>query len=143
MLLKFKEQLMAAIKLAVDKHYDQYDKIDMPYILHPLTVSLSFNRIDYMIVAVLHDILEDTDCTVKELEEIGISFEICKAISAITKLTNETNEEYWHKVRRNPIARVVKRMDIQHNLSRMKHLPNDEQERLIEKYNRAMEVLND
>ena len=51
----------------------QYDKSGLPYITHPLHVAESMESEDECVVALLHDVLEDTDYTVKDLINMGIT----------------------------------------------------------------------
>ena len=63
------EQLEIAIELAIKYHKGQIDKGGNPYILHPLEVMNNVDRMESKIVAVLHDIIEDTECSVDTLRE--------------------------------------------------------------------------
>ena len=75
-----------AITLAVQQHAGQVDKGGQPYILHPLRVMLQLQQTDQQIVAVLHDILEDTHTTTQDLQNLGFQTHIIQAIQALTKL---------------------------------------------------------
>lgn len=138
-----KDQLATAIRLAVNAHHGQQDKIGMPYILHPLAVMASFDRLDCMIVAVLHDVLEDTDCHLLDLLDAGIDPHLWDAVLAITHREGEPLEHYWRRIKANGLATLVKVKDIEHNLceSRLCHLSLAMQGRLRDKYRRALEVL--
>lgn len=138
------DQLMTAIKIAVDAHDGQVDKIGMPYILHPLAVmeSLPLHEIECRIVAVLHDVLEDTIVTVDDLVEAGIKYDLIQAVVAVTRLPGE-GVTYYKRVKANQIALRVKFKDIAHNLSfrRQNCLPLRDQIRLKEKYRIALKEL--
>lgn len=136
------KMLMKAIQIATCWHHDRYDKVGLPEILHPLAVMYKCEDIDHKIVAILHDVIEDTDCVYSELLEEGISIGLVDAVRVISKVHNTRNDEYWLQVRENPIALAVKFKDIEHNLSRMGGLEESEQKRLREKYRKAMEVLD-
>lgn len=77
--------LEKAIALAANRHAGQVDKANQPYILHPLRVMLKMKTTPQQIVAVLHDILEDTNTTVVELITLGFNSEIVDAVIALTK----------------------------------------------------------
>ena len=62
-MLSYNEQFQIALELAVEKHKNQTDKAGNPYILHPLHVMENVNSKEGKIVAILHDIIEDTDIT--------------------------------------------------------------------------------
>lgn len=74
-----------AIALAAKKHAGQIDKAKHPYIFHPLRIMFKMKSPEQQIVAVLHDILEDTDTTVVDLISLGFSQDIIEAILALTK----------------------------------------------------------
>jgi len=141
-----KDQLMIAIKIAVDAHDGQLDKIGMPYILHPFAVMDAFelHELEERIVAVLHDILEDTLVTVTDLLRVGIHPDLVTAVLAVTKQKGEELTAYYKRVRANPMALRVKYRDIEHNLShrRQKYLPLRDQIRLKEKYRIALKELS-
>ena len=56
----------AVLEFAMKKHDGQTDKSGKPYILHPIEVALSLYKESDKIVALLHDVLEDTDATVED-----------------------------------------------------------------------------
>jgi (p)ppGpp synthase/HD superfamily hydrolase len=129
-------QLQNAIQIALTAHGLQQDKVGDLYLLHPLHVMLQMTTNEERIVAVLHDVLEDTELTVVGLAWASIP-ERCKdAIIAITHLKEESNIEYWARVARNPLALKVKLKDIEHNMSeaRLARLPAQERTRLTDKY---------
>ena len=70
-----------------------------------------------IIVAILHDILEDTECTTTVLFDEGFDEEIIDAVVAITR---KKNEQYYfdfiERVSKNPIAKIVKICDLENNM---------------------------
>ena len=136
-----KECLSEAIDLAVAKHLGQYDKSDMPYILHPLRVMDRVRRLTmtHMIVAVLHDVVEDTDVTLKYIRD-HFGDVVGDAIDAITHRKNETNKEYWKRVKVNHWAKAVKLEDIHDNMrfERLESLDETNREHLLYKYMMAL-----
>ena len=79
-------RLSEAILLAVEAHGDTLDKAGRPYILHPLAVMLdpSLTTEDEQIVAVLHDTLEDTNITEKDiLDKFG--FTILNGVQSVSR----------------------------------------------------------
>lgn len=121
-------------------HRGQMDKTGVDYILHPVAVAQSVALLgeDFEVVALLHDVWEDTD---HELH--GLTPTQHDALDAITQRPKEPHDAYISRCRLNFIARVVKIADIRHNLSevRLALLPGDTQERLRSKYNRALNLL--
>ena len=85
--------LEKAIALAATQHVGQLDKGGQPYILHPLRLMLQFSNPTLQIIAVLHDILEDTATTAEDLKALGFSVEIIQSIQALTKQTGESRLE--------------------------------------------------
>lgn len=134
--------LEQAISLAANQHEGQVDKANAPYILHPLRVMLNVPTIEHKIVAVLHDILEDTETTIEDLYQFGFQEHIIDAIVALTKKQGETRLEAAHRARQNPIARVVKLADINDNmdLSRIQSPTVKDFERLKE-YQQVRDLL--
>lgn len=134
--------LEQAISLAAKQHEGQVDKANAPYILHPLRVMLNVPTIEHKIVAVLHDILEDTETTIEDLYQFGFQEHIIDAIVALTKKQGETRLETAQRARQNPIARVVKLADINDNmdLSRIQSPTVKDFERLKE-YQQVRDLL--
>lgn len=134
--------LEQAISLAAKQHEGQVDKANAPYILHPLRVMLNVPTIEHKIVAVLHDILEDTETTIEDLYQFGFQEHIIDAIVALTKKQGETRLEAAQRARQNPIARVVKLADINDNmdLSRIQSPTVKDFERLKE-YQQVRDLL--
>ena len=130
------------IAFAATKHMGQVDKANAPYILHPLRVMMNVSTIQQKIVAVLHDVLEDTNTTVDELYELGCDNDIVEAILALTKLKGESRTEAAKRTLQNPIARVVKIADINDNmdLSRI-HSPTNKDFERIKEYQLVRDIL--
>lgn len=134
-----------AILLATRAHKGQADKVGEPYILHPLRVMFSFPPYHWRerIVAVLHDVLEDTDVTRKELVDLGIDPECIVAIEVMTHEKGEPYANYIKGISQHSLAREVKIADIKDNTSmeRLLRLDRETQDRLLKKYNKALDVL--
>jgi (p)ppGpp synthase/HD superfamily hydrolase len=132
-----------AIWLAARAHAGQVDKGGLPYLLHPLAVmdKMAPDDIEGRIVAVLHDVFEDTNTSPDELSCFSLAVKL--AINAITKQDGESNKSYWSRVKANRIALRVKLKDIEHNSSeaRLTVLPKEEAEYLRQKYKKAVEYL--
>lgn len=136
-----KELLAEAIDLAVTHHTGQYDKSGMPYILHPLRVMDRVRRLTktHMIVAVLHDCVEDTKLTLEYIRE-HFGDTVADAVDAITHRKNEPKKEYWERVKNNHWAKAVKLEDIHDNMrfERLSQLDEPTRERLLQKYMMAL-----
>jgi len=111
------ELLNKALIIATVAHANQYDKGGKPYILHPLAVMHKLRTVDeeLMCIAILHDVVEDTDVTWQKLREEGMTDRIIEGVRCLTKIRGETYEEYKLKVKSNPDSIAVKKCDLQHN----------------------------
>ena len=132
-----------ALEVATAAHHGQTDKVGVPYIQHPMAVAALVSGDEEKIVALLHDVVEDTDMTLKTLKNYGFSEKIIDAIDAITKRDAESFEDYLSRVKSNKLALAVKFADITHNTSpeRYGKLPKETQNRLRKKYSDALEFL--
>ena len=128
-MLSYNEQFQIALELAVEKHKNQTDKAGNPYILHPLHVMENVNSKEGKIVAILHDIIEDTDITENYLLKIGLSKRIVDAVVALTRSEDMDYQEYIKNLSSNPLANEVKLADLEHNMD-LKRLPTLEEKDL-------------
>lgn len=135
--------LEKSIIFATEKHIGQVDKSGQPYILHPLRVMNNCPNIESKIVAVLHDVLEDTDTTKEDLLEFLPEY-LVAAIVSITKVENEVYEDYLKRLGNNYYATQVKLMDLKDNmnLDRLNKIEMKDMKRYL-KYRKALEYLND
>lgn len=108
--------LEKAIALAAQQHEGQVDKGGQPYILHPLRLMLKMPDLDTQMIAILHDILEDTPTTAEDLAQFGFSTTIIQAIQALTKFDGESRIDAAHRAAKNPLARMVKLADVTDNM---------------------------
>lgn len=136
------QTLERAIAIAAAAHEGQVDKGGAPYILHPLKVMLRVNTLEERIVAVLHDVVEDCGISFDDLRNEGFSETVLMAIASVTKVPDESYEEFVERVAQNPIGRAVKLADLEENsdLSRIAEPSWEDLER-VEKYRRAIGVL--
>jgi len=134
--------LETAIAISARAHEGQTDKGGSPYILHPLKVMLRLSHHDERIVAVLHDVVEDTHVTLADLRNEGFSEAILAAIDALTKREGETYQAFIERAARDRLARRVKLADLAENsdLSRIDSPSQNDLER-VEKYRKAAEYL--
>lgn len=135
-----------AVEIARCAHEGQKDKGGNPYIQHPLAVAQSVDTIELKIVAVLHDVLEDSSVTADELRKEGFPEELVEAVRVLThnKTDPMSYEEYIRMVRKNSIARLVKIADITHNLDLTRiPAPTEYDHQRCEKYRRALAYLTE
>lgn len=141
------DRLERAIALAVRFHHGQRDKSGAPYLLHLLRVALMSNDPIVQQAALLHDLLEDTEATRDDLIAQGISPEAIAAIELLTHDLSESYALYVTKLKRNPVARQVKLLDLHDNYRldrvayRMGHIEEDAKR--IQKYILSKQYLED
>ena len=122
-------------------HKGQKDKGGHDYINHPIAVAKMVNTDVDKIVALLHDVLEDTD-----VKEVAIRWhfgnEVADAVLALTRRENEDYFDFIQRAKNNPIAKRVKIADITHNMdfSRLNEITNEDRARL-KKYYKALDIL--
>jgi (p)ppGpp synthase/HD superfamily hydrolase len=121
-----------AILLAVQAHRGQVDKVGQPYALHILRVMFRVETEQERIVAVLHDVIEDTDYTQDHLRELGYSEEVLAALDCLTRRPTETYEQFIERGAANPLARRVKLADLEDNMDirRLPAITEKDRERL-------------
>ncbi|MHB2150489.1 GTP pyrophosphokinase [Calditrichota bacterium LG25] len=136
------DALEAALKIALKAHTGQKDRAGMPYIFHPLRVMHNVFGSNAKIVALLHDVLEDSDCTLQELKEHGFSREVLEAVDCLTRRPNEAYFDYLQRIAQNPLAVQVKIADLNDNLD-IKRLDviTEEDRRRLNKYLKALRML--
>ncbi|USF29868.1 hypothetical protein [Clostridium sp. MD294] len=134
--------LEKAILFALKAHSGQKDKAGKNYILHTLRVMLCFEKEQQQIVAVLHDVLEDSEMTEQDLKKAGFSQQIIEAVVCLTKKEGECYFNYIQRVKQNDVARVVKLADLEDNMN-LKRIQNVTQKDIqrVEKYKKAKEML--
>ena len=133
-----------AIRLAYQAHNGQVDKAGMPYILHPIHLAEQMDDEISTCVAILHDVVEDTDITFEDLEtELPES-----VVVPLRYLTHEKNVpymEYVQHILENDVAIKVKLADIDHNMDQSRFSGMDVDEKTMEyfrnKYTKAKALL--
>ena len=106
-----------AVEIACRAHSKQVDKGGADYILHPLHVMMQMDTEDEMIVAVLHDVLEDNpEYSTDILIEKGIREDLVNQVKGLTKQPGESYTNYIKYISVYPIAKKVKIADLKHNL---------------------------
>lgn len=133
------EMLDQALLIATNAHHGQFDKGGNPYILHPLKVMhyLKTNDEELQCMALLHDVVEDTNITYIDLRAAGISERVIDALKCLTKQRGQTLGEYKEAVFSNRDAMLVKMADLRHNsdIRRLKGVTDKDLERMA-KYQR-------
>jgi len=130
--------LEKAIRIAAQAHQGQTDKAGAPYILHLLRVMLRMSSETEMMAAVLHDVVEDTNWTLDDLRKEGFPEEVLQTVHCLTRKDRESYEEFIERVKGNPIARRVKRADLEDNMDIRRNSNVTEEDIVrLKKYHRA------
>ena len=133
--------IMKAYNLANEKHKNQKRSSGEPYIIHPLNVAYILAGIGLdestLCAALLHDVVEDTDLTNKDLSEM-FGEEIAQMVEGVTKLSTiqfaTVEEKQVENYRRMFLAMgkdirviLIKLADRLHNMRTLKYLTRERQ----------------
>lgn len=130
-----------AMVIAYNAHINQFDKSSVPYIYHPIHVAEQMDTETECIVALLHDVVEDTNITFEELEK-EFPNNIIKTLKLLTHNKKVDYMKYIEEIKKNPIARKVKIADIMHNSDETRLDEITEKDILRRnKYKKALEIL--
>ncbi|MGN0171739.1 MAG: HD domain-containing protein [Acutalibacteraceae bacterium] len=117
--MKHSDRFEAALRFAARKHEGQYRIGGLPYITHPQAVAaiLCEKGYDenYQIAGLFHDLLEDTDATEAEIEDLA-GKEVLTAVKLLTKRKGYIMADYIAGIKSNALAMAVKAADRLHNL---------------------------
>ena len=130
-----------AMNIAYNAHMNQFDKAGVPYIYHPTHLAEQMDTETECIVALLHDVVEDTEVTFQELEK-DFSKEVIESIRLLTHGDDVNYMEYIKELSQNPIAKKVKIADLIHNSdeTRLEKITIKDVARR-ERYKKALEFL--
>ena len=133
-----------AMKLAYKAHHGQFDYNGIPYIFHPIHVAEQMDDEISCCVALLHDVVEDTDITMEELSR-EFPPEVIDAVKLLTHDDTTPYFDYVRAIKANPIARKVKLADLTHNSDQSRCVGSDLPEEKLafwkEKYAKATKIL--
>ncbi len=140
----YTELTKKALKLSFMAHKNQVDKSGMPYVYHPFHLAEQMETEDTVIVALLHDVVEDTDYTLEDIRGMGFPEQVIEALALMTHDKSVPYMDYVAKIKNNPIAKAVKLADLKHNsdLSRL-DIVDEKSVKRIEKYKQATKMLNE
>ena len=132
-----------AYEIAKRAHLGQVDKAGEDYIKHPEMVASFVKTDEEKAVAYLHDVIEDTELILEDLNKYDFSKEVLEAVDIITKKRGEDYQSYLNSVKKNKLARAVKLADLRHNsdLTRLIKVTEKDIKRK-EKYQKAIDFLN-
>ncbi len=135
--------LEKALYLAVNNHLGMKDRFDQPYIYHPLRIMMRMQTEEEKIVALLHDLVEDTSITLQDLKKEGFSKEVVKAVDLLTRYPKQTYQEYIDGLKGNRLAMQVKIGDLEDNMD-PRRFPsiNDNAVKRFKKYTKYHKILS-
>lgn len=139
----YSKKIMQAMRIAYNAHHGQLDKEDVPYIFHPAHVAEKMTSENATIVALLHDVVEDTNLSLQDLEKEGFDSEVYEAIELLTHDEKVPYMDYIKKIKDNKLAREVKIADLLHNSDKTRDDTNSERtKKRNEKYAEALKELD-
>ena len=132
-----------ASKIAYKAHEGQTDKAGVPYIFHPIHIAEQMDSEESCGVALLHDVIEDSDITLEILSKY-FNDDIIAALRVLTKKENDDYVMYIKRVKTNKLATKVKIKDLEHNrdLTRLDEVTDKDRKRSL-KYWEAIRYLED
>ncbi len=138
----YTELTKRALRLCYVAHRDQTDKSGLPYVFHPFHLAEQMTDETTTVVALLHDVVEDTDYTLEDLAEMGYPAPVLEALALLTHDPSVPYLDYVARIQPNPVARAVKLADLRHNsdLTRLDNVGVRELQR-IQKYQAAIRLL--
>lgn len=124
--------LQRALEIAVAAHAGQVQHNGDPYVLHPIALMMSVDGDDARVVALLHDVVEDTDWTLDGLRAEGFSETVLAALDRLTHRDGEDYAAYVERIAADPLASAVKRADLRDNMNlrRLPHLHDKDLDRM-------------
>ena len=140
----YTEMTIKAMKIAYEAHLGQLDYNDVPYIFHPYHLAEQMDDEVSCTVSLLHDVIEDTELTLADLEQI-FPAEVVEIVRLLTHDENIDYFDYIREIKKNPIATKVKLEDLKHNSDESRSIgSNLTEEQLLywkTKYAKAKEIL--
>lgn len=124
-----------AMILAYEAHKDQKDKAGIPYIFHPIHLAEQMHDEISTCVALLHDVVEDTDVTIEHLEQM-FPAEVVEAVRLLTRSKEQTYIDYIARVKQNRIATEVKLADLAHNMDESRIPQSKDREKIVSRLSR-------
>lgn len=117
-----------ALKIAFEVHKDQKDKGGTPYIYHPLYLAAQMQDENATCVALLHDVIENSDYTLNDLILEGFPNEVITAVKLLTFDKKTSYLDHIYKIKMSKLATIVKIAELKHNsdLSRLQEVTDED-----------------
>ena len=111
----YTELIKKALVLCYKAHSGQLDKGGIPYVFHPYHLAEQMQDETGVIVALLHDVVEDTAYTFDDIAALGFPEDVLDALSLLTHAKEMPYERYIERIAGNRVAMAVKIADLEHN----------------------------
>jgi hypothetical protein len=134
-----------ALKICYEAHAGQVDKSGLPYVFHPFHLAEQMDTEHEVCVALLHDVMEDTETGPSDLIAAGIPQEYVDTLLLLTHAPDVPYFDYVENLKHDPVARKVKMADLTHNsdLTRLDGNPTEKDVERVEKYRKALRILEE
>lgn len=142
----YTELTKKALRICFDAHKEQIDKTGMPYVFHPFHLAEQMTDETSTVCALLHDVVEDTDITLKDLRDMGFPNEVIEVLTLLTHKETVPYFDYVKEISKNPIAKQVKLADLKHNSDLSRFAGNEIDSYALqrnEKYKKAIAMLSE
>lgn len=136
----YTEMTKKALSLSFEAHKDQKDKSGMPYIFHPFHLAEQMKDEAATIVALLHDVVEDSDYTFEDLKREGFGAQILEALELLTHDPKVPYKDYVAKIKGNELAKAVKLADLAHNSDLSRMAPEEINEKVLARRKKYQEA---
>ena len=140
----YTDKTKQAMKICFLAHYSQYDIGGTPYVFHPFHLAEQMTDEITTIVALLHDVVEDSFYTFDDLA-LFFDSEVIEALKLLTRVKGTPYMDYIAAIKDHPIARAVKLADLKHNsdITRLDPVKAREKSTIsrLKKYSKAIELL--
>ena len=136
------EQKTLARDIAIFAHKDQVRSKGIEkgsaYINHPMRVAATF-PFDWVMfsAATLHDVIEDTEFTSKDLLDMGVDASVVGIVNLLSKKPGQNYLDFILGVRTNAMAEAVKIADIKDNMATL------EEGTMKDKYRLSLYILQE
>lgn len=136
-------KIIIAFIIALRAHKGKKDKAGRAYILHPINVMRGVRGYKTKIVALLHDVVEDSNYTLEKLSKY-FDEDIIVSLNLLTKKSGIDYKTYIRNIKLNKLARQVKIADLKHNMNlhRLKKVTKSDLDR-VKKYKKSLEALEE
>ncbi len=129
-----------AMIICFEAHKYQKDKSGLPYVFHPFHLAEQMNDETTTIIALLHDVVEDTDITFDDLKSAGFPEEVTDALRLLTHSPDVPYMDYIANIKNNKSAKEVKLADLRHNSDMSRY--DTVTERDIERQKKYLQAIN-